>query len=168
MARRKNVAGARNDSWYKHSMALTFLPDGTLMRYEHESACTPEERRFGTCQCSAAAIKRHEALRVAAQAPDRQLDQAELTQAKQQPELIRARMLQRQVTATCHDRLRILRIATGWSQGELARQLGISRRSVIRYEKIQHRHPPRLSVLLRLQQLEADYKQQLLAHFSRG
>ena len=71
--------------------------------------------------------------------------------------------MQHRVTAPCHDRLRL---------GELANQLGISRRSVIPYENNQHKSPwPRLTVLLRLQLLEEQHEQQLLAHFagaSRG
>jgi len=69
---------------------------------------------------------------------------------------------------SCCDRLRILRTAVGWTQSELASQLGISRRSVIRYERAQQRSEwPRLSVLLRLRQVEADHEQQLLGHLAR-
>jgi len=64
--------------------------------------------------------------------------------------------------------LTVLRTAVGWTQRELAGQLGISRRSVIRYEKFRHRGSwPRLSVLLRLRQVEAEHEQQLIGHFSR-
>ena len=72
-------------------------------------------------------------------------------------------------TAPCHVRLLRLRTAMGWTQRELASQLGISRRSVIRYERAQQRSEwPRLSVLLRLRQVEADHEQQLIGHFSRA
>jgi transcriptional regulator with XRE-family HTH domain len=71
-------------------------------------------------------------------------------------------------TAPCHDRLRILRTALGWTQSELASQLGIARRTLIRYEKIQHKTQwPRLAVLLRLRQVEAYHEQQLVGHFAR-
>jgi DNA-binding XRE family transcriptional regulator len=78
-----------------------------------------------------------------------------------------AEFKQHLAAVSCRDRLHILRTAVGRTQGELATQLGISRRSVIRYEKAQHRTPwPRLAVLLRLRQVEADYGQRLIGHFS--
>jgi DNA-binding XRE family transcriptional regulator len=80
---------------------------------------------------------------------------------------LRADFMQHLATAPRHDRLRILRTAVGWTQSELASQLGISRRSVIRYEKAERRSPwPRLFVLLRLRQVEADHERQLVGYFS--
>jgi DNA-binding XRE family transcriptional regulator len=150
-------------------MSLAFLPNGVTIPYEH--TCTMEELRFNTCGCQAAAIKAYKALHGDAKAPDPQIDYGQWSPVplEQEQGFFRARMLQYQMMAPCRDRLRVLRTATGWSQGELAGELGISRRSVIRYENNQHKSPwPRLAVLLRLQQLEGIYEQQLLAHFSRG
>ena len=63
----------------------------------------------------------------------------------------------------------MLRTVMGWTQRELAQELGISRRSVIRYERAQHRSEwPRLSVLLRLRQVEADHEPQLIGYFLRA
>jgi DNA-binding XRE family transcriptional regulator len=150
-------------------MAQAFLPNGVTIKYEH--TCTFEEMRFGTCNCRAAAIKAHKSLHGAVTESDARLDQENRlpATAEQEQSRFKAQLTQHLAAATCHDRLRFLRTATGWSQGELANELGISRRSVIRYEKGQHScRWPRIAVLLRLQQLEGVYEQQLLAHFSGG
>ena len=137
--------------------------------YKH--TCAFEERRLGACKCRANAINAYKALHGDAKEPEPELDFGQFAPAPVEQEQWRFRVdvLQRLMTAPCHERLRILRTATGWSQGELAGELGISRRSVIRYENNHHKSPwPRLAVLLRLQQLEGIYEQQLLAHFTRG
>jgi DNA-binding XRE family transcriptional regulator len=57
------------------------------------------------------------------------------------------------------ERLRNLRRVLGWTQREAAWQLGISARTVIRYE--QGTHHPQLLTLLTLQALESDHAQEL-------
>jgi DNA-binding XRE family transcriptional regulator len=128
--------------------------------------CTWEERRFGTCRCRPVTTQVNEPSRPPAQESDRRPDQ-ELAPAEHKHPHLRAEFMQHLTTAPCHDRLRVLRIAMRWTQRKLAQELGISRRSLIRYEKAQHRSPwPRRSVLLRLRQVEAEHEQQLLGHFA--
>src|SRR4029434_2616774 len=65
-------------------------------------------------------------------------------------------------------RIRALRRALGWTQQQAATELGISKRTVIRYERGQHRrHGTRSSLLLRLCELESIYKPRLLDYRSR-
>jgi len=142
------------------------LHDAVPLQIEH--SCTWEERRFGTCHCRTVTTPADERSRPPAQESDRQRDYWELSPAEWNHAHLRAEFMQHLATAPCRDRLRILRTAVGWTQSELASQLGISRRSVIRYEKSRHRSPwPRRSVLLRLRQVEAEHEQQLIGHFSR-
>jgi DNA-binding XRE family transcriptional regulator len=62
-------------------------------------------------------------------------------------------------------RIRNLRDMLGWTQGQAAKELGISRRTVIRHERGQHRTPwMRLSLLQRLRRLESEHEQQLTAY----
>jgi len=130
--------------------------------------CTMEERRFGICHCGTASIQRYEASRGAKHESDQQPHPQVPALVDQDQTHFRAAVMQRLMTAPCHDRLRILRTALGWTQRELASQLGISRRSVIRYERAQQRSEwPRLSVLLRLRRVEADSEQQLVGYFSQ-
>jgi DNA-binding XRE family transcriptional regulator len=63
--------------------------------------------------------------------------------------------------------IRLLRTVLGWTQERAAVELGISRRSVIRHEKGQHLRPwMRISLEMRLRQLEAEYAEQLAAHLA--
>jgi DNA-binding XRE family transcriptional regulator len=133
-----------------------------------EHACTWEERRFGTCHCRPVATPVNEHSRRSAHKSDHQPDREELAAAEQNHAHRMAEFKHHLATAPCRDRLRILRTAMGWTQHELASQLGISRRSVIRYEKSQHGSPwPRLTVLLRLRQVEEEHEQQLLGQLAR-
>jgi Helix-turn-helix domain len=60
-------------------------------------------------------------------------------------------------------RIRALRRALRWTQGEIARQLGVSARSIIRYEQGRS-SPLQAGPLLALRRLESAYAQQLDAH----
>jgi len=132
-------------------------------------SCTWEERRFGTCHCRPVTTQADEHSRRSAHKSDHQPDREELAAADQNHAHLRAEFKQHLAAVSCCDRLRILRTAVGWTQRELAGQLGISRRSVIRCEKSRRRGSwPRLSVLLRLRQVEAEHEQQLIGHFSRA
>ena len=65
------------------------------------------------------------------------------------------------------EHIRLLRKVLGWTQEQAAAKLGISRRSVIRHEKGQHLRPwMRISLEMRLRQLEADHAEQLAAHLA--
>jgi DNA-binding XRE family transcriptional regulator len=62
-------------------------------------------------------------------------------------------------------RIRYLRTVLGWNQRTAAAQLGISRRTLIRHEQGHHRtSSTRLSLLLRLLELEAAHSAQILAY----
>jgi DNA-binding XRE family transcriptional regulator len=64
-------------------------------------------------------------------------------------------------------RIRILRVVLGWTQRTAASHLGISIRTVIRYEQGHHRISwPRLPLLLRLRELESEHAQELIAYLS--
>jgi DNA-binding XRE family transcriptional regulator len=142
------------------------VPSVAPARIEH--TCTWEERRFGTCHCRPVAAQVNEHSLPSTQESHRQPDRGELAALEPNRAHFRAEFMQHLTTVSCRDRLRILRTAVGWTQSELASQLGISRRSVIRYEKAQQRNEwPRLSVLLRLRQVEADSEQQLVGYFSQ-
>ncbi len=66
-------------------------------------------------------------------------------------------------------RIRNLRSILGWTQRMAAAQLGISVRTVIRHEQGHHRTPwPRLSLLLRLRELESIYAGPIIAHRRHG
>jgi DNA-binding XRE family transcriptional regulator len=66
-------------------------------------------------------------------------------------------------------RLRELRRALGWTQRMVAIELGITVRTVIRYENSQHRTPwVRLSLLLKLRDLERVCAEEILAYLARG
>ena len=66
-------------------------------------------------------------------------------------------------------RIRLLRSTLGWTQGRAASELRITRRTLIRHEQGQHRRPwMRLSLLLRLRELERTYADQILAYLERG
>jgi DNA-binding XRE family transcriptional regulator len=64
-------------------------------------------------------------------------------------------------------RIRNLRSLLGWTQRRVAMELGISMRTVIRHERGQRRTPwLRLSLLLRLRELESDHEGKLIAFFT--
>jgi DNA-binding XRE family transcriptional regulator len=66
-------------------------------------------------------------------------------------------------------RIRNLRAVLGWTQRTAALQLGISVRTVIRYEQGHHRVSwPRVPLLRRLRELESDHAQELIAYLTRG
>jgi DNA-binding XRE family transcriptional regulator len=66
-------------------------------------------------------------------------------------------------------RIRTLRAVLGWTQRQIATELAISMRTVIRHEQGQRRTPwLRLPVLLRLRQLESDHEEELIAYFTRA
>jgi DNA-binding XRE family transcriptional regulator len=141
------------------------VPSAAPARIEH--SCTWEEMRFGTCRCRPVTTQVNEHSRPSVQESHRQPDRGELAAAELNRAHLSAEFMQHLGTVSCCDRLRILRTAVGWTQSELASQLGISRRSVIRYERAQQRSEwPRLSVLLRLRQVEADHDRQLVGYFS--
>jgi transcriptional regulator with XRE-family HTH domain len=66
-------------------------------------------------------------------------------------------------------RIRNLRSLLGWTQRQIAMELGVSPRTVLRHERGQRRTPwLRLPVLLRLRQLESDHAEELIAYFTRA
>jgi DNA-binding XRE family transcriptional regulator len=66
-------------------------------------------------------------------------------------------------------RIRHLRRALRWTQREAAAEVGISRRTLIRHEQGQYSSRcSRLSMLMRLRDLESDHAEQLIAYFARG
>ena len=138
-----------------------------LPKYEH--TCTFEEMRFGTCNCDRRAMAQPVAAPCTSprspKAPgDRTsvIGQRSEQEARFDPELKRG--LERLASG---QRIHLLRTALGWSQGQAAMELRISRRTVIRYEQGQHRHPwMRLSLLERLRELESFYAEQLATYLS--
>jgi len=66
-------------------------------------------------------------------------------------------------------RIRNLRAALGWTQRMIAERLGISTRTVIRYEKGQRKAQwIQLPVLRRLRHLESEHAEELLAYLNRS
>jgi DNA-binding XRE family transcriptional regulator len=64
------------------------------------------------------------------------------------------------------DRIRLLRRVRGWTQQWAAHELGVSRRTIIRYERGQHRLPwMRLSMEHRLRELESISAELLVSAF---
>jgi DNA-binding XRE family transcriptional regulator len=64
------------------------------------------------------------------------------------------------------DRIRLLRRVRGWTQQRAAHELGVNRRTVIRYERGQHRLPwMRLSLEHRLRELESISAELLVSAF---
>jgi DNA-binding XRE family transcriptional regulator len=137
--------------------------------YKH--TCTPEELRFGTCKCgqAAQAVSPPEKLSLSARLHQLTADY-ERTQAlrNQQPAQSIPALPQRPVLLSAGPRIRALRRALGWTQQRAAVELGISKRTVIRYERGQHRgHETRSSLLLRLRELESIHEQRLRDYRSR-
>lgn len=132
--------------------------------------CTREELRFGTCDCYRRAMTRQVlAPSDRPRSPKEQKD--DRTCAADLPSQQEARSnaefkrgLERLPSG---QRIHLLRTALGWTQGQAAMELGISRRTVIRHEHGQHRHPwIRLSLLERLRELESIYVEQLTTYLS--
>jgi DNA-binding XRE family transcriptional regulator len=126
--------------------------------------CTREELRFGTCKCGQAAPAPSPPEKLSLSARLHQLRaEYERTQAlrNQQP------ALPRPVLLSAGPRILALRQALGWTQQQAAVELGISKRTVIRYERGFRRHGTRQSLSQRLCELESIYAQRLLAHRSR-
>jgi transcriptional regulator with XRE-family HTH domain len=64
------------------------------------------------------------------------------------------------------DRIRLLRRVRGWTQQRAATELGVNRRTVIRYERGQHRLPwMRLAMEHRLRELESISAELLVSAF---
>jgi DNA-binding XRE family transcriptional regulator len=150
-------------------------PDGFVVQAGSEiemvlHTCTIEERRFGTCKCLQAAPADAPTEKLSLSSRLHQLTaEYERTQAlrNQQPAQSIPALPQRPVLLSAGPRIRALRRALGWTQQQAAVELGISKRTVIRYERGQHRrHGTRSSLLLRLCELESIYAQRLLAHGS--
>jgi DNA-binding XRE family transcriptional regulator len=137
--------------------------------YKH--TCTTEELRFGTCKCGQAAQAASPPEKLSLSARLHQLTaDYERTQAlrNQQPAQSIPALPQRPVLLSAGPRIRALRRALGWTQQRAAVELGISKRTVIRYERGQHRgHETRSSLLLRLRELESIHEQRLRDYRSR-
>lgn len=132
--------------------------------------CTPEELRFGTCKCgqAAQAVSQPEKLSLSVRLHQLRAEY-ERTQAlrNQQPAQSIPALPQRPVLLFAGPRILALRRALGWTQQQAAFELGISKRTVIRYERGQHRrHESRQSLSQRLCELESIYAQRLFAHRS--
>jgi DNA-binding XRE family transcriptional regulator len=142
--------------------------DPWIRTYKH--TCTPEELRFGTCKCGQAAPAAAPTEKLSLSARLHQLRaEYERTQAlrNQQPAQPIPALPQRPVLLSAGPRIRALRRALGWTQQQAAVELRISKRTVIRYERGQHRrHETRQSLSQRLCELESIYAQRLLAHRS--
>ena len=133
--------------------------------------CTREDLSFGTCKCGQTphAASPPEKLSLSARLHQLRAEY-ERTQAlrNQQPAQSIPALPQRPVLLSAGPRIRALRRALGWTQQRAAVELGISKRTVIRYERGQHRgHGARSSLLLRLCELESIYKPRLLDYRSR-
>jgi len=137
--------------------------------YKH--TCTPEELRFGTCKCGQTphAASPPEKLSLSARLHQLTADY-ERTQAlrNQQPAQPIPALPQRPVQLSAGPRIRALRRALGWTQQRAAVELRISKRTVIRYERGQHRrHGTHSSLLLRLCELESIHEPRLRDYRSR-
>jgi DNA-binding XRE family transcriptional regulator len=137
--------------------------------YKH--TYTPGELRFGTCKCGQTprAASPPEKLSLSAQLAQLTADY-ERTQAlrNQQPAQSIPALPQRPVLLSAGPRIRALRRALGWTQQQAAVELGISKRTVIRYERGQHRgHRTRWSLLQRLCELESVHEPRLIDYRSR-
>jgi len=134
--------------------------------------CTYEERRFGTCNCAARArAQTAERLHGRSRFPKGQADDLAWVRNLQgeQNARFKVELKLRLAQMPSGQRIRFLRAVLGWTQGRAARELGISRRSIIRHELGQHQRPRmRLSLEFRLRQLESDYAEQLAAYVRRG
>jgi len=136
--------------------------------YKH--SCTPEELRFGTCKCgqAAQAVSPPEKLSLSARLHQlmAEHERAQALRNQQPPQPIPV-VPQRPVMLSAGPRILALRRALGWTQQQAAVELGISKRTVIRYEQGFHRRAEtRQSLLQRLCELESIYAQRLLAHRS--
>jgi DNA-binding XRE family transcriptional regulator len=127
--------------------------------YKH--TCTPEEFRFGTCKCGQAAQ--------AVSPPEKLSLRARLHQLRaeyERTEALRNQQPAQSIPAlpplSAGPRIRALRRALGWTQQQAATELGISKRTVIRYERGQHRrHGTRSPLLVRLCELESVHEPRL-------
>jgi transcriptional regulator with XRE-family HTH domain len=137
--------------------------------YKH--TCTPEELRFGTCKCGQAAPAVSPPEKSSLSARLHQLRaEYERTEAlrNQQPAQSIPALPQRPVLLSAGPRIRALRRALGWTQQQAAVELGISKRTVIRYERGQHRrHETRQSLSQRLCELESVHEPRLRDYRSR-
>jgi DNA-binding XRE family transcriptional regulator len=80
-----------------------------------------------------------------------------------------SKLLRRLDSVPSGQRIRNLRVVLKWTQGTAALQLGISVRTLIRYEQGYHRtFWPRVPLLRRLRELESEHAQELIAYLTRG
>jgi DNA-binding XRE family transcriptional regulator len=133
--------------------------------------CTREELRFGTCKCGQTphAASPPEKLSLSARLHQLRAEY-ERTQAlrNQQPAQSIPALPGRPVVLSAGPRIRALRRALRWTQQQAATELRISKRTVIRYERGQHRgHGTRSSLLLRLRELESIHEPRLRDYRSR-
>jgi len=127
--------------------------------------CASEELRFGTCKCgqAAPAVSPPEKSSLSARLHQLTADY-ERTQAlrNQQPAQSIPALPQRPVLLSAGPRIRALRRALCWTQQQAAVELRISKRTVIRYERGQHRgHGTHSFLLLRLCELESVHEPRL-------
>jgi DNA-binding transcriptional regulator YiaG len=143
---------------YKRAWSSKMDDHEAFPRYEH--TCSFEERRFGTCDCRRRASNQAPAVAyVPTEQPVHQPDLLPWVQALKDERTARFRA---ELTAHLRlmalgERIRLLRSVLGWTQQQAATELGISRRTVMRYEQAQ-RSPERPHALLsmRLQQVESE------------
>lgn len=142
-------------------------PEGFHQTYIHHT-CTREELRFGTCNCRSRAVTQpvvapsgRPGLR-----KERGDDRTWVADLRNQQEVrFNAELKRGLERLPSGRRIYLLRTVLGWSQGQAAMELGISRRTVIRHEQGQHTHPwMRLSLLERLRELESTYAEQLATY----
>lgn len=141
-------------------------PDGFPPTYEH--SCTFEERRFGTCNCHRRAMTQPVVAPPGHPGSPKEPrdDRTWVADLRNQQEArFNAELKRGLERLPSGQRIHVLRTVLGWSQGQAAMELGISRRTVIRHEQGQHRHPwMRLSLLERLRELESIYAEQLATY----
>ena len=133
--------------------------------------CTFQELRFGTCTCHRRAMTQPVVVASTSSGFPKQTgdDRGWVADLRDQREVqLKVELKPGLDRLPSGERIRLLRKVLEWSQERAARELGISRRTLIRHEQGKHRHPwMRLSLLVRLRQVESDHEEQLVSYLAR-
>jgi DNA-binding XRE family transcriptional regulator len=126
--------------------------------------CSNEERRFDTCNCAKTSRRADENLHPRSGFTGEMIWPVRLEEKAQRREELSRRLS----VLTSGQRIRHLRSALGWSQQECATQLGVSRRTLVRFEGgLYGNYWTRPAMLMRLRQLELTHEERLIM-FARG
>ena len=129
-------------------------------------SCSDEERRFATCNCGKASRRADRNLHSRSGFP---LPGEMASPLRPEEKAQRREELDRRLDAlTSGQRIFHLRTSLGWSQRQAALELGVSRRTLVRFERgLYGNYWTRPAMLMRLRQLELTHEERLIM-FARG